>query len=118
MPSNRDPLFEISAVIRSTRDLETLEKKLLEVISRSISADRGAILLLGEGGEHFASVCGWDSRGDVDRPVAYSRTIIDRVLRDKAPVVFFNGNEITAAIAVPLLVYQKMRGVLYLDTTA
>ena len=62
MPADRNALLEISAAIHSTRDLETLEKHLLEIVSRTLYADRGAILLLGESGEQFASVCGWDSR--------------------------------------------------------
>jgi hypothetical protein len=45
------------------------------------------MLLLGESGEQFASVCGWDSREDLNRPVEYIRAIIDRVLSEKAPVL-------------------------------
>src|SRR5271157_5742749 len=121
MPGDRNALLEISAAIHSTRDLETLEKQLLEIISRTLYADRGAILLLGENGEQFASVCGWDSREGLDRPADYSRTIIDRVLREKAPLLSNldsaaapGGNQITAALCVPLVVFQQVRGVLYL----
>src|ERR1700691_5707813 len=111
MPADRDALLEISAAIHSTRDLETLEKHLLEIVSRTLYADRGAIMLLGESGEQFASVCGWDSREDLKRPAEFSRAIIDRVLREKAPHLS-NGNStpapgvgrITAAMCVPLIV--------------
>jgi hypothetical protein len=58
LPTDTDALLAISAAIHSTRDLETLEKHLLEIVSRTLFADRGAILLLGESGEQFASVCG------------------------------------------------------------
>src|ERR1700691_913565 len=91
MPADRDALLEISAAIHSTRDLETLEKHLLEIVSRTLYADRGAILLLGESGEQIASVCGWDARE--------------------------GENRITAALCVPLVVFQQIRGVLYLDST-
>jgi transcriptional regulator with GAF, ATPase, and Fis domain len=124
MPGDRDALLEIGAAIHSTRDLETLEKQLLEIVSRTLYADRGAILLLGENGEQFASVCGWDSREELDRPAEYSRAIIDRVLREKAPVVSNRnsagpdgGDRITAAVCVPLVVFQQIRGVIYLDST-
>ncbi|MGA2113884.1 MAG: hypothetical protein ABSH56_03935 [Bryobacteraceae bacterium] len=40
-------------------------------------------MLLGESGEQFASVCGWDSRGEVNRPAEYGHDIIDRVRRRK-----------------------------------
>src|ERR1700691_4261106 len=123
MPADRDALLEISAAIHSTRDLETLEKHLLEIVSRTLYADRGAILLLGESGEQFASVCGWDSREELKRPAEYSRAIIDRVLREKAPLLHnrdsavAGGDRITAALCVPLVVFERIRGVLYLDST-
>src|ERR1700677_3879221 len=119
MPADRDALLEISAAIHSTRDLETLEKHLLEIVSRTLYADRGAILLLGENGEQFASVCGWDSGDGLNRPAAYSRSLIDRVLRDKTPVLTNQDaaaragrHGITAALCVPLVVFQQIRGVL------
>src|SRR5580658_2358126 len=124
MPTDTDALLAISAAIHSTRDLETLEKHLLEIVSRTLFADRGAILLLGESGEQFASVCGWDSREGVERPADYSRAIIDQVLRDKKPLLTNRvsaaspgRDRITAALCVPLVVFQKIRGVLYLDST-
>jgi transcriptional regulator with GAF, ATPase, and Fis domain len=117
-------LLELCAAIHSTRDLETLEKRLLEIVSKTLYADRGAILLLAEDGEHFASVCGWDSHEEMNRPAEYSRTIIDRVLREKTPVVSNRDSDaapgedaITAAICVPLMVFERMRGALYLDST-
>ena len=124
MPPDRNALLEISAAIHSTRDLETLEKHLLEIVSRTLYADRGAILLLGESGEQFASVCGWDAHEGLNRPAGYSRAIIDQVLREKAPLLVNRdsatapgGEQITAALCVPLVVFQQIRGVLYLDST-
>jgi len=117
-------LLEISAAIRSTRDLETLEKQLLEAISRTLCADRGAILLLSKDGTSFASVCGWDSREDLDRTAGYSRSVIDRVLRDQAPLLSNRESSapvaeggITAALCVPLVLFQQLRGVLYVDSS-
>jgi len=124
MPADRNALFEIGAAIHSTRDLETLEKQLIEMVSRSLCADRGAILLLGESGEGFASVCGWDSREELNRPAEYSRAVIDRVLREKKPLLLnrdsagaLGTDRITAALCVPLVVFERIRGVIYLDTT-
>ena len=117
-------LLELCAAIHSTRDLETLEKRLLQIVSKTLYADRGAILLLGENGEPFASVCGWDWREEIARPAEYSRAIIDRVLREKTAVlsnvlsdVGPGEDPITAAICVPLMVFERLRGALYLDST-
>jgi Nif-specific regulatory protein len=129
MAAGRNALFEralleLCAAIHSTRELETLERRLLEIVSKTLYADRGAILLLGEHGEQFASVCGWDSREEVNRPAEYSRSIIDRVLRGKAPVLSnavsdaaAGEDPVTAAICVPLMVFERLRGALYLDST-
>ncbi len=124
MAADRNALLEISAAIHSTRDLEMLEKKLLEIVSRTLYADRGAIMLLGESGQQFASVCGWDSREGLNRPAEYSRAIIDQVLRAKAPVLSnrhsdaaSGGDTIRAALCIPLIVFEKIRGVLYVDST-
>ena len=123
MAVNRNALLELCAAIHSTRDLETLEKRLVEIVSRTLYADRGAIMLLDETGERFASVCGWDSRDELDRPAEYSRGIIDRVLREKRPLVVNretaaapDGDAITAALCVPLVVFERIRGVLYVDS--
>jgi transcriptional regulator with GAF, ATPase, and Fis domain len=124
MPADRNALLELSAAIQSTRDLETLERQLLEIVSRTLFADRGAILLLGESGEQFASVCGWDSREERNRPAEYSRAIIDRVLRERAPLLSNRDpaaargeDPITAALCIPLVVFERIRGVLYVDST-
>ena len=94
MPADRSALLELSAAIQSTRELETLEKKLLEIVSRTLYADRGAILLLGETGEQFASVCGWDSHEERNRPASYSRAIIDRdVLIPRGALIGYNPEE-------------------------
>src|SRR5579883_1838035 len=119
-----DALTKIGATIQSTRELASIEEQLLAIIADQVPADRGALLLLDASGRQVASLCGWDSRGDVSRPVQFSRNIIDQVLQDRTPAVFNDlatgtagGVEITAALAVPLIVFQQIRGVIYLDST-
>jgi len=116
--------MQISAAIQSTRELALIEEQLLGIIGAEVPADRGALLLLDQSTAQVASLCGWDSRADASRPVEFSRNIIDKVLRDQAPAVFngvvaggAEGGQITAALAVPLVVFQQTRGVIYLDST-
>jgi transcriptional regulator with GAF, ATPase, and Fis domain len=124
MPRCVDALTKISTAIQSTRELAMIEEQLLGIIAEEVPADRGALLLLDENNQQFASLCGWDSRADVSRPVDFSRNIIDQVLQKKTPAVFNDlaagtteGGQITAALAVPLVVFQQIRGVIYLDST-
>jgi Nif-specific regulatory protein len=117
MPAGGYDLLEFCAAIHSTRDMETLEKRLVEIVSRTLQADRGAMLILGESGAQFASICGWDSREDAQRPAEYSHAMIDRVLREKKPLVSNGDHPIAAAMCVPLMVFERIRGVLYVDST-
>jgi transcriptional regulator with GAF, ATPase, and Fis domain len=117
MAADRNALLELCAAIHSTRDLETLEKRLVEIVSRTLCADRGVIMLLDESGERFASVCGWDSREELNRPAEYSRGIIDRVLHEKRPLIANRESAAApAALCVPLVVFERIRGVLYVDS--
>jgi transcriptional regulator with GAF, ATPase, and Fis domain len=118
MPRCVDALTKISTAIQSARELAVIEEQLLGIIAGEVPADRGALLLLDEATQQVASLCGWDSRSDVSRPAEFSRNIIDRVLREKTAAVFNDlDGQITAAMAVPLVVFQQTRGVIYLDST-
>src|SRR5215472_17953832 len=119
-----DALTKISTTIQSTPELARIEEQLLGIIAAEVPADRGALLLLDDESRQFASLCGWDTRADVSRPAEFSHNIIDQVLLDNTPAVFNDlaagtakTGLITAALAVPLVVFQQTRGVIYLDST-
>jgi Nif-specific regulatory protein len=124
-------LLKISAAINSLRDLETLERQLLELIGEVIPAERGAILLNGEHGEEFVSVFGWSRGPDKGRPVQVSRTVTSEVMsegvamlcndvlerEDLAGAESLIAPRIQSLLAVPLVAYEKRLGVIYLDTS-
>lgn len=126
-----DALFKISTAINSIQALDPLQRRLLELIFEVIPAERGAILLIGESPEEFASVFGWDKLPGTDRPVHVSRTIIRQVLEERIGILSDDVLEsealkaarslvtsrITSLLAVPLLVFEKLIGVIYLDTS-
>ncbi len=114
-----EALLRVSSVINSTRGLEALEEGLLAAVMEFVPADRGAVLMVGETPQEITSMFGLDRRGGSDRPMPDSRAIIDRVLREGTPMLS-NGDaaglETNAAVlAVPLVAFQRVRGVLYLD---
>jgi len=80
-------LLRICRAISSIRDLEDLERHLVDLIAKIVPAERGAIFLKGENPGDFAAVTGWDMRAGAERPVAGSRQVIDRVLRDGVAVL-------------------------------
>ncbi len=124
-------LLRFATTIHTIRGLEPLEKALLEMIADIIPADRAAVFLAGDGPDQFASIFGWDRRHGAGQTVQVSRTIIRRVLEKGVAVLTNNVLEheglgsaesvvaarISSVLAVPLVAFQKTRGVIYLDTS-
>jgi len=131
-PSVRDlgALFRIAVAVSSIRDLDTLERRLVQEVLRELPADRGAVLLRHEEGDEIASelVLCRDPLAKLDLPV--SQTIVrhvfdhgeailaDDVLKDEK---FAGAGSLVASgsrslIAAPLFLFGNVRGVLYFDT--
>jgi transcriptional regulator with GAF, ATPase, and Fis domain len=122
-------LLAIGSAISSIRDLETLEQRLLEAIFDVIPAERGAILLPARNAGEFDSVCYW-SRVEDNPSMRVSHAIIERVMREGVAVLSNTvledtGIELTqslleaqisALVAVPLIAFKKVLGVIYLDS--
>jgi Nif-specific regulatory protein len=122
-------LLKISTAINSVRGLEALQQQLLELVFEVVPAERGAILLTGENPEEFTSIFGVDKAAGEHRPVQVSRTIIFKVMEEKSAIM---SNDVTAnselatsesiiassirsILCVPLLKFEKLLGVIYLD---
>src|SRR5262249_5758207 len=79
---NLEILLKIAAATASIRGMEPLQSKLLELILDAIPAERGAVLLTGSSTGEFVSVHRY--RGDAEnQPAQVSRTIVEKVMRDK-----------------------------------
>jgi transcriptional regulator with GAF, ATPase, and Fis domain len=125
-----DLLLRISTTVNSIRKLEDLQRRLLELVFEVIPAERGAILLVAEDPNTFSSVFGWDKTPGSERPVQVSRTVIRQVLQEGAGMLSndvlegkdFRDSEslvasrISSVLAVPVLLFQKLLGAIYLDT--
>jgi transcriptional regulator with GAF, ATPase, and Fis domain len=120
-------LLRVCHTVSSIEELEELEQQLLALIAEIVPAERGAILSLGDDGS-FTALTGWDLRRGAERKVEVSRNVIDRVIRDRVAVVA-NGlgagtgasrgtdvPQVRALMAVPLEVFNQVRGVIYVDT--
>jgi len=124
-------LLQISKAVNSVRGLEALERQVLESIFEVVPADRGAILLCDQGVDECTSVFGWDRRTGPNPAVQVSRTIVSQVLDEGVAVM---SNDIPAAeafsatasiverhircvLAVPLEVFDRVLGVIYLDAS-
>jgi Nif-specific regulatory protein len=131
MARDLSALMKISTKINSIRGLDELRQQLLELVFEVVPAQTGAILLAGEGTEEFASVFGWDRHSGANRTVRVSRTIVRQVMQEGVAVlgndVMENeafgtaesliASQVRALLCVPLVLRDKVLGVIYLDTS-
>src|SRR5262245_32113694 len=124
-------LLKISTTINLARSLESLQQLLLEQIAEVIPAGHGAILLLSESTDDFASFFGWDMTLSIHSEVTVSRTIVRQVLHDGVAVLSNNipedrelqgvdsiiGAQSRSLLVVPVTVLEKPIGVIWLTTT-
>ncbi|MEK6333322.1 MAG: sigma 54-interacting transcriptional regulator [Acidobacteriota bacterium] len=121
-------LLKIGSRINLVRHVNELEQEILDSIFEVVPADRGAILL-SRSQEEFTSLYGRD-REDVARPVHVSRTVVDRVLTEGLAIISNDirtsetlstesllAAQITSLMCVPLIVFDKTIGVIYLDSS-
>jgi Nif-specific regulatory protein len=132
MARDLSALMKIATTINSARGLDAVERQLLELIFEVVPADSGAILLT-EGGrtEEFSSVFGLDRLSGPNKTVRVSRTITDRVLSEGVSILSNDVQEsgafddaesliasrIQALLCVPLMLFDKPQGVIYLYTS-
>jgi transcriptional regulator with GAF, ATPase, and Fis domain len=124
-------LMKVSTTINSIRGLDDLLERLLELLFEVVPAQRGAILLTNEGTFETSIVFGLHRTHGKDRAVTVSRTFVQQVLRDGVALLANDGvSEWTEAsdslistgaqsvMCVPLILFDRKIGVLYLDTTS
>jgi Nif-specific regulatory protein len=122
-------LFRISRVVHSIRDLEQLQTQILNLIFEVAPAERGAILLNGRK-DAFASVFARHRSTAVKQAVRVSRTITCQVMEKGLAILGTDvqqGRAVSESLAVsgvrsllcvPMTVFQKVIGCIYLDTTS
>src|SRR5262245_47769741 len=123
-------LLKISTTINLARSLESLQQLLLEQIAEVIPAGHGAILILSESTDDFASFFGWDMSLGIHSEVTVSRTIVRQVLQEGMAVLSNNipedhelkgvasilAAESRSLLVVPMTVLEKPIGVIWLTT--
>jgi transcriptional regulator with GAF, ATPase, and Fis domain len=127
---NLNALFKISRVVHSIRGLDELQVQILSLIFEVVPAERGAILLDGTGSETFASTFARHRIAKSALPVPISRTISRQVMQEGlailgadvpgshglAGVESLASGQVRSLLCVPLTVFDKVTGCIYLDT--
>jgi Nif-specific regulatory protein len=123
-------LVKIATAIGGIRDQESLQWQLLGFVFDVVPAERGAVLLCDQPDE-FTSTAAWDRVRGPGHPVRVSRTVVQRVLKDRVGLVVRDvaGSDamrqvktltelkVSSLLCVPLLVARRVLGVIYLDST-
>jgi transcriptional regulator with GAF, ATPase, and Fis domain len=128
---NLSALLKISRVVHAIRDLEELQAHLLDLIFEVVPAGRGAILL-GDGlANEFSSLYARTRHGGQPQLVRVSRTITRRVMKENVAILGVDvaandslrqveslaASQVRSLLCVPLSVFQRMIGCIYLDST-
>ncbi len=124
-----DALLKIATGIGSIRDRESLQWQLLGLVFDVVPADRGAVLLTDNPNE-FDSAVAWDRVLGPAHPVRVSRTVVRRVLQERAGLVVSDVStdktlrsvqtlkdlQVRSLLCVPLLAPGGVLGAIYLDS--
>jgi Nif-specific regulatory protein len=124
-------LLKIATGIGGIRDQDSLQWQLLGFIFDVVPAERGSVLLC-DHPEEFTSTAAWDRVRGPGHPVRVSRTVVQRVLKERVGVLATDvlGNEsfrqvktlselrISSLLCVPLMVTDRVLGAIYLDSTS
>ena len=128
---NMSLVGKVNDVLREALGInEILEQMLNYILDFFTRIDRGFFILFDQETEKIKEVIKVFNRDEDEVPSRYSRTIVDRVRREKKPVLMLDTlNEESAEISesmklmkiksvmcVPLISRSKIRGVIYVDT--
>src|SRR5262249_24582211 len=129
--ANLGVMYEAIQAVSHILDVNQLLERIMDLIFRSIEADRGCIMLRNpDDGQFEPQAARWREDADHQEKIAVSRTIMDYVLREKQGVLVsdatqderFNAGQsivrfgIREVIFVPMKGRHETLGVLYLDT--
>ncbi len=128
---NLNALLKISRVVHSISDLNRLQAQILEAIFEVVPAECGTILLDGDGNSNHNFFSVFASPGPKKRgeAVRVSRTITRQVMHEGIAILGGDvpgglsgidslvSSQVRSLLCVPLTVFKKVIGCIYLDTT-
>jgi len=128
---NLNALLKISRVVHAIRDLEELQAQLLDLIFEVLPAGRGAILLAEGAGQEFNCLYARTRHAGQPQLVRVSRTIAHQVMKENVAILGMDvpasgtlrdveslvASEVRTLLCVPLTVFQRSIGCIYLDST-
>jgi transcriptional regulator with GAF, ATPase, and Fis domain len=129
---NLNALLKISRVVHAIRGLEELQAQLLDLIFEVVPAGRGAILLAEGPGLEFNCQYARTRQAGQPQLVRVSRTIARQVMKEGVAILGVDvpasgalrdveslvASDVRSLVCVPLTVFQRVIGCIYLDNTS
>jgi Nif-specific regulatory protein len=129
---NLNALFRVSNIIHAIRDLEELQRQILQQIFDVVPAERAAVLLDYDGKEQFGSVYARHRSATAPASLRVSRTITRQVMQQGTAILGVDvtshggfkgvdsivGSNIRSLMCVPLITFAKAMGCIYLDSSS
>lgn len=132
---NMELIFKVSSVLmeslHANEDINEILKTILNYILDLLKRiDRGAFILVDEETGEISGLIPMLKKNNGDTMKAYSRTIVDRVIRERKPVIMLDTRredeadlsesmqvmKIKSVMCVPVISKSKIRGIIYVDT--
>ncbi len=113
-------LFKMTTLINSIRDLESLERQLLQLIFEVVPAEAGGVLLLNESEGQPDTFC-LHHRDGSEEPIELKRDLIHRALWERGPILSDSSAPDASepnTLCVPLIAVERTIGVLYLTSAS
>jgi transcriptional regulator with GAF, ATPase, and Fis domain len=117
MARDLSAFFKIANLVNSFRDVDTLQRELLELISEVIPAAQGAIVLQVNASDESNPPCTWNRDGDAKREMVIREEWAQRAMWERCAVF----TSPTAApdehvLCAPLVGVENILGVIYLTS--
>jgi hypothetical protein len=129
---NMELIKKVSEVLMQSSDIDEILEKMLDYITALLErVDRGVIILFDPETKKILKPVSWINKDTEALPIeAYSRSIVDRVLREGKPVIMsdtFSEEEadrsvsmelmrVRSVMCVPLISRSQIRGAIYVDS--
>ena len=128
---NLNALLKISRIVHAIRGLEELQAQLLDLVFEVVPAGRGAILLAESADQEFNCLYARTREAGQPQLVRVSRTIARQVMKENVAILGVDvastgtlrnveslvASEVRTLLCVPLTVFQRVIGCIYLDST-
>ena len=119
MARDLSAFFKIASLINSFRDVDTLQRELLGLISEVIPAAHGAIVLRANASEESTPPCTWNRDGDTKQKMVIREEWAQRAMWERCAV--FTTSSMAPApdehvLCAPLVGVENILGVIYLTS--